>query len=119
VAVSGGADSMALLRGLVRLRTAWPKKPPGQIIVAHFNHRLRGAESDADAAFVKATCQKLGLPCELGQAETPLSPEGEHAGLEEAARAARYQFLTEVATRRGARYVATAHTADDQTETIL
>ena len=115
VAVSGGADSMALLHGLSRLKTAGA----GQVIAAHFNHCLRGAESDADAAFVEATCSKLGIESELGAAEAPFAAEGEYAGLETAARSARYQFLTETASRRGARYVVTAHTADDQTETIL
>ena len=113
-AVSGGADSVALLRGLAEMKTAGD----GRLAVAHFNHHLRGSESDADEAFVRRLCAALKLPLEVGQSESqPLASAGD--GLEAAARDARYQFLAETADRLGARFVATAHTADDQVETIL
>lgn len=125
VAISGGADSVALLAAMVRLKASGP----GKIVACHFNHRLRGEASEGDAQFVAEMCQSLGVPLELGRAEEPLidlaklaEGEGEsnpRSGLEAAARAARYEFLTATAARLGARYVVTAHTADDQVETIL
>jgi tRNA(Ile)-lysidine synthase len=114
LAVSGGADSVAMLRAVQTLKTAGL----GRLAVAHFNHHLRGEESDADQAFVAALCERLGLEFHAGQAETPLSLAGGD-GLEAAARQARYEFLRRLAEQLGARYVATAHTADDQAETIL
>lgn len=114
VAVSGGADSVALLRGLAEIRQAGP----GRLVGAHFNHRLRGAESDADERFVAELCRSLGLECEVGRADASLAVAG-FDGREAAAREARYAFLQATAERLGARYVVTAHTADDQAETIL
>lgn len=114
VAVSGGADSVALLRGLAEIRLAGP----GRLIGAHLNHCLRGAESDADEQFVVELCRSLGLGCEVGRADATLVAAGSD-GLEAAARTARYCFLQAAAERLGARYVVTAHTADDQAETIL
>jgi tRNA(Ile)-lysidine synthase len=87
-------------------------------VVAHFNHRLRGAESDADQEFVLRLCHDLGVSSEIGTRGAE-RPESAGDGVEAAAREDRYQFLTEVAHARGARYVATAHTSDDQAETIL
>jgi tRNA(Ile)-lysidine synthase len=113
-AVSGGADSVALLRGLVQLKG---NSGEGRIIAAHFNHRLRGAESAADEAFVRRFAEGLNLPLEVGSGDVPTDSTGD--GLEAAARAARYAFLTATAHCVGARYVVTAHTADDQVETVL
>lgn len=112
-AVSGGADSVAMLRGLHAIRQAGA----GRLVVAHFNHRLRGAESDADEAFVSELAERLMLPAEIGAA----AAAGDSAVMisEEAARQARYEFLEKTARRVGARFVVTAHTADDQAETIL
>ena len=115
LAVSGGADSVGLLRAMVELKGSGA----GRIFVAHFNHALRGAESDADAAFVSELCQRLDLPCETGTADTAQLARDEGDGLEAAARGVRYAFLRATAERLGARYVVTAHTADDQAETIL
>jgi len=112
VAVSGGADSVALLRALAELAS----NHPGSLVVGHFNHRLRGAESDHDEAFVVELAGQLGIACEVGRAE-PSAPSGD--GIEADARRQRYDFLQATAERLGARYVATAHTADDQAETIL
>jgi tRNA(Ile)-lysidine synthase len=115
VAVSGGADSVALLRALIQSKATGE----GRLVVAHFNHRLRGTESDADAAFVEGLAQRLGLEVIVEEAKRDLTTERGGAGLEGAARDARYEFLKEAAEISGARYVATAHTADDQVETIL
>jgi tRNA(Ile)-lysidine synthase len=109
VAVSGGADSVALLRALVAVRA-------GPLTVAHFNHRLRGAESDADAAFVQELAGSLGLALRLGEADVA-AEAGEN--LEATARRLRYAWLAEVAAEVGAKWVATGHTADDQAETVL
>jgi tRNA(Ile)-lysidine synthase len=114
LAVSGGADSMALLRAILAIRHGGP----GRVVVAHFNHGLRGLESDVDQAFVASVCRQLDVPCEIGGGS--LAVVGDLSdGIEAAARAARYSFLKSTAERLGARYVVTAHTADDQAETIL
>ena len=115
VAVSGGPDSVALLRVLRTLKT----EGDGRLLAAHFNHRLRDEESDADEAFVSDFCGGIDVPCEVGRAAPGQLAAAAQDGLEAAARQARYQFLQETAARLGARYVLTAHTADDQAETIL
>jgi tRNA(Ile)-lysidine synthase len=114
VAVSGGADSVALLRGLAELKGS---SGAGRLIAAHYNHRLRGAESDADEVFVRQLAMEWDVPLEVSKSRLPLNSAGD--GIEAAARAARYEFLTETAHRVGARYLVTAHTADDQVETVL
>ena len=114
LAVSGGADSVSLACGLAELKD---KAAPGKLILAHFNHRLRAA-ADHDEQFVRNLAKRLGLACEIGVAERPLEQAGGD-GVEAAARTARYEFLLKTAEKVGARYVATAHTADDQAETIL
>ncbi len=107
VAVSGGADSVALLRAL---HGFWP------FTVAHLNHGLRGNESDADALFVQTLCQDLGLNAITEKITLPSSmPDG----VEAAAREARYDFLERVARDAHSGWIATAHTTDDQAETIL
>jgi tRNA(Ile)-lysidine synthase len=113
VAVSGGPDSVALLCALAALKTTGP----GRLWAAHFNHRLRGPEADKDQAFVGQLCQRLEIACHMGQAELSVTTAGD--GLEAAARQERYTFLQDVALQCGARFVVTAHTADDQAETIL
>lgn len=113
VAVSGGADSVALLRALHRVLA------PDRLIVAHYNHRWRGAESDADEAFVTELAATLGFPCQTGRPDAPPCPAFARPVSEASARSSRYRFLRETAESCGARYLATAHTADDQAETIL
>lgn len=113
VAVSGGLDSIALLRGLVALRH--PQARP--LVVLHFNHRLRGELADRDAAFVAETADKLGLEFTIGAPLEDLAGQGD--SLEAAARDARYRFFEETCNQIGARYLFMAHTADDQAETIL
>ena len=114
VAVSGGADSVGLLRGLAALKTGGA----GSLTVAHFNHCLRQVAAD-DARFVAHLAEQLGLPCEIGEGRVAEAASLEGDGIEAAARGQRFAFLQEAAERLGARYVALAHTADDQAETIL
>lgn len=119
VAVSGGADSIALLRAMATIKCGGE----GRLVAAHLNHQLRAAESDADEACVAELCRDLHVPCEAARVTLGDAVSGDSTwragGLEAAARAARYHFLTATADRLGARYVVTAHTADDQAETIL
>ncbi len=114
VAVSGGADSVALLRALTALRLPGA----GRLLVGHLNHQLRGGESDEDESFVRQLADSVQCPCFVGKTEQPL-PQVAPDGLEAAAREARFRFLRQLADRHGARYVALGHTADDQAETIL
>lgn len=116
VAVSGGADSVSLVRALATLKRL--SGGAGQLVVAHFDHRLR-ADSSLDAEFVERLAGKLGLPFELGSADVSAAASRDGDGIESAARTARYDFLLRAAERRGARYTATAHTADDKIETTL
>ena len=99
------------MRGLAALHAGGQ----GRLVVAHCNHQLR-ATAAAEAAFVAALCRQLGLLSEVGLVTVPLAAGD---GLEAAARHARYHFLEAAAGRYGARYVVTAHTADDQAETVL
>lgn len=110
IAVSGGSDSVALLRLLADQDVG---DRDGQFVVAHFNHGWRGAESDEDARFVESLSQQLNIRCEVGSAEGPA------AASEADARNDRYEFLLNLAHQLGARFVVTAHTADDQVETVL
>jgi tRNA(Ile)-lysidine synthase len=119
VCVSAGADSVALLRGMAGLKACGP----GKLVVAHFNHGLRGDASRADEAFTRSLCEGLELPLVVG---TPTAPPSKVAPLnyvaevsEATSRAARYAFFEDIAKAQGARFVVTAHTADDQAETIL
>lgn len=111
VAVSGGADSVALAKALHSLRAAGE----GRLVIAHFNHGLRGAESEEDLAFVEALGRDLGAAVVVGRQEG----ETERPRDEDRLREVRYRFLARAADEAGARYVATAHTADDQVETVL
>ncbi|MFN2530327.1 MAG: tRNA lysidine(34) synthetase TilS [Pyrinomonadaceae bacterium] len=110
--VSGGADSMALLLAVHELisRGRLEIKP----VVAHFDHGLRKTSKD-EGAWVKSEAKRLGFPAVVGRKK--LQSHGRN--LEQAARDARYSFLERTATRFGAHYVLTAHTMDDQAETVL
>lgn len=105
-AVSGGADSMALLWGLYLLRD----KLGFSLSAAHFNHCLRGEESDRDEAFVREFCGCYDIPLYLGSGQVVAGEKG----LEAAAREARYTFLSTLPGK-----IATAHTANDNAETVL
>ena len=114
VAVSGGADSVALLRALVEIRKADESSDSGSLIVAHFNHQLRGADSDQDAEFVRGLADGFGLPFELGERKSDQSSNSENDFRDQ-----RYAFLTGVARSTNSRYIATAHHRDDVIETVL
>lgn len=105
-AVSGGADSMALLWAMYLLRD----KLKIQLTAAHFNHGLRGEESDRDEAFVRQFCADYHIELTVGRGQVVPG----HKGLEAAAREARYAFLRTLPGK-----IATAHTADDNAETLL
>lgn len=105
-AVSGGADSMALLFALYLLKDRLGIR----LEAAHFNHRLRGQESDEDEAFVRGLCSQYDIPLHVGTGEVKAGKKG----LEAAARDARYGFLLSLEGK-----IATAHTADDNAETVL
>lgn len=114
-AVSGGADSCALALALHDL--AERKKLRNKFVIAHFNHKLRGAESEADEKFVKNFAEKLNFEFIAGN---PDSKSGiSEANLEQFARNARYDFLREKAVKFDAFAVLTAHTLNDQAETFL
>ncbi|MDD3586228.1 MAG: tRNA lysidine(34) synthetase TilS [Thermoguttaceae bacterium] len=119
LAVSGGADSISLLRAVARLAAS--REALNQIVVGHVDHGVRGEESRGDAAFVVQVAKALGLKCEVRQINAEqLSDEVRHTGSwEAAARNIRYALLLDIALKNGKRYIATAHTADDQIETVL
>lgn len=120
VAVSGGADSVALLRSLVEWREADAQgESPSELIVAHLNHGLRGAASDADANWLAETCRELELTCVVEKQELTTQQEETSAGLEELSRKARYDFLIRTARTQHCTRIAVAHTRDDQAETVL
>ncbi len=105
-AVSGGADSVALVFAFYLLRD----KLKITLSAAHFNHHLRGGESDRDEQFVRDFCAGCGIELAIGNGKVVSGKKG----LEAAARDARYRFLTELDGK-----IATAHTADDNAETVL
>jgi tRNA(Ile)-lysidine synthase len=111
-AVSGGADSVSLLLALRELREL--KKLDLRIVIAHFNHELRGEESQKDEEFVRHLTTEYGFELAVGRGGIP------HEGnLEQNARIARYEFLTRTAENLRATGVLTAHTMNDQAETFL
>lgn len=117
VAVSGGADSTALLDACVRLRGR--RGLPGQIFAAHLNHLLRGEEADTDEAFVREMAARLDVALMVERAPVAARARAEKRNLEDMARHLRYDFLRRAAQSCGATAIATAHTRDDQVETIL
>lgn len=116
VAVSGGADSTALLLALNEL--VRNNRLDVSLIVAHLDHQLRKA-SNKDAEWVTALARRLGCEVELGRANVKRRAKANTDNLEQAARRARYEFLAKTAVGHDARLVLTAHTMDDQAETVL
>ena len=112
VAVSGGADSVSLLLAILDLVKR--KKIGHRIIAAHFDHGLRGKESDADEAFVRELVGRLGVEYVCGRGK--VSKKG---NLEQNARVARYEFLRKTAFENDSAFVLTGHTINDQAETFL
>ena len=112
VALSGGADSMALLTALIQL-----KQELGitKISAAHFNHGIRGDEALRDQRFVENYCKSVGVECFVGSADVPDYAKQNHLSIELAARELRYSFFDTINTD----VIATAHTASDNIETVL
>ncbi len=113
VALSGGADSCALLLSLIGLANAYGLK----IIAAHFNHGLRGAQSDEDEAFCRRLASKFGLVFEAGKIKSSTVPKG--VSPEDYYRRKRYEFLDQAAANHGANKIALGHHLQDQAETVL
>lgn len=115
VAVSGGPDSVLLLNFLHKLS----RDMGFTVAVVHFNHHLRGPESDGDAKFVRGQAHELGLPFLLGEARVAEEARKRHRNLEATARELRYRFFLGLVRQGRVDQVATAHTMDDQAETVL
>jgi len=115
VAVSGGADSTALLIGLHNLSRDLGLR----LHAAHLHHGLRGAEADADLEFVRALCRRLGVPLTAARWDTRARLRRRSLSGQAGLRTLRREFLLAAARRAGARAIVTAHTADDQLETLL
>ena len=116
-ALSGGADSVCLLGALYELR----EKLGFSLLAAHYNHNLRGEESRRDEEFVRELVRTRfpGMELHVGSGDVAARAREMGTGLEETAREMRYAFLNEVAAQTGADRIATAHTADDNAETVL
>lgn len=117
LAVSGGADSVAMLRGAIAVKQR--AGGAGRLFVAHLNHGIRPVEAAEHAVWLGELCRRLGVPLKIGSADVPALAASQGDGIEAAARHARYEFFRTTAEKLGARFVAMAHTADDQTETVL
>jgi len=111
VAVSGGADSVALLDVLLRAGYT--------CVAAHCNFHLRGEESDRDEAFVRELCASMNVSLEVTHFDTFLYARTHQAGIEVAARELRYRWFDETARKHGCQAVAVAHHQNDQAETLL
>ncbi|MGB7326989.1 MAG: tRNA lysidine(34) synthetase TilS [Rubripirellula sp.] len=115
VGCSGGADSVGLLRALAEIEGRAPHS--GFLVAAHFNHALRGEASDGDERFVENLAQSMGVKFASGRATQ--AGYGEAKSDEASLRSARIEFLVATAKSLGCRYIAFAHSADDNVETVL
>jgi tRNA(Ile)-lysidine synthase len=115
LAVSGGADSVCLLRVLMGLRGELGV----ELHIAHLDHQLRGADSRGDARYVANLSRRLGIPATIERRDIRGYHASQGASLEESAREVRYAFLAEVVRAVGADRVVTGHTLDDHAETVL
>ena len=111
VAVSGGADSVALLNAMLALKGEYGI----EVFAAHFNHKLRGSESERDESFVKSLCEKYGIGLVTGEGNVAAFAKEKRVSTELAARQMRYDFFEGL----NADLVATAHTASDNLETVI
>lgn len=116
VALSGGADSMALLYVMSDLKESLSLSG---IRALHLHHGLRGTEADRDEQFVREQCGRLGIPLTVCHADVKKEAAKAHESCEQAGRRLRYRFFAEQAKAVTGAKIATAHTADDQTETVL
>ena len=116
VALSGGADSVALTTALCELQR---NGRISRLEAAHLHHGIRGKEADADAAFVRSFCERLGIPLTLEYADVPAAAKRDGVSLELAARRIRYAFLERVRSGHGLDCIAVGHHRDDQAETVL
>ena len=114
-AVSGGADSMCLLSILSQISQIRGFK----VEVLHYNHMLRDGESERDEAFVRDRCEAIGMTCHVEYGDVKAAAGRNKLGIEETARIMRYDFFYEQAEKLGAVRIATAHTSDDNAETII
>lgn len=114
IGVSGGADSVALLRGTLALAGELSL----EICVAHLNHRLRQSASDNDAIWVTSLAESFGCPVEIGELPRQVL-SSDQAGLEEQARTLRHRFYETAASKLNCPTIALGHSADDQSETVL
>jgi len=115
IAVSGGTDSMALTEVLLSLR----EKYSLELLIAHVNYGLRGAESDGDEAFVRQYAENTGLPVYVKKSDLRNNPLPGGGSVQEQARHIRYEYFSEVCTTAGFDLIATGHTASDNAETLL
>ena len=111
VAISGGADSVALLDVLHRAGYS--------CVAAHCNFHLRGEESNRDEAFVRELCRQWNVPLEVRSFETKEYAQAQHVSIEVAARELRYRWFEQTAQQHGCQAVAVAHHQNDQAETLL
>lgn len=114
-AVSGGADSMCLLHWLNEVKDEYSLR----LQAAHYNHRLRGDESDRDEVFVRERCREWNIPLICGGGDVSAQAARLGKGVEETAREMRYAFLQESARQIDADRIAVAHNANDNVETML
>lgn len=119
VAVSGGPDSVALLRGMLKSAEQAGYPQPKNLFVAHIDHGLRGKESDSDVVFVESLAAEHGLHFQFGSIAPESDFEKSLKNSEESLRNFRYEQLLKIASKVGARYIVTGHNLDDQFETIL
>ena len=113
LAVSGGVDSMVLLDLVLA------NHPRENIVVAHFDHSLRGVESDEDRLFIAKLCNKRNVHFEVEKMDISTLAQEEKMSIEMAARKYRYMFLHEIAEKYQAKYILTAHHLDDRIETAM
>jgi len=119
VAISGGADSVALLLALHGVNTAGRDSLGVGLSAVHVNHHLRGDESDADQRFVEDLCISLDVPLHIHQADIPARVTSTKESIEEAARNVRYEFFNTLLGSGHTDSILTAHTLDDQAETVV
>lgn len=115
VALSGGADSVALLHGLHGLQTELEI----ELFAAHYSHGIRKEAAEGETAFIQSLCKSLDVPCHIGCGDVPAYAKANRMGIEEAARTLRYAFLYAKAEELGCEAIAVAHNLGDNAETML